>query len=239
MRRIMPQTLTDYTTTSAFFDDLRITTEIWTAPEVLGTAGLFIFLSYITIPALTGVQPSSGNARSVTMKTGLDSEREKRFLCRMIGLEQDPEWSGGIGNPRVQTLVAELGNRHLHYNGMHHAYMDYFAGIVALSAIEVYSSLGYRLSPPERLAYWRYMQHASSLLGCRLQDVDHTRTSCTSFAAHYTTSNAEGALLLAELARHYGKYLKRALPALFPSTRQAVNQLMVEAQLAPCLEAIT
>src|SRR5947209_180194 len=127
---------------STYRQDLRATHHLWSGSGVLGTAGVFMFLSYLTIPLLTAVQPVASPSRVVSMKLGLESEREKRFLLRLLGISQESGWTGGIRNIRVREMVVHLARNHLQFAGMEHDYMTYFAGIIALSVLRVHATYG-------------------------------------------------------------------------------------------------
>jgi hypothetical protein len=207
--------------------DLRAVHQIWSGSEVPGTAGIFMFLSYLTIPALTAVQPCAGPSRVSSMKLGLESEREKRFLLRLLGLSQESDWMGGISNRKVRDMTVSLAHQHSQFAGMRRDYMVYFAGIIALSALRVYAIRGISIQPDIVAGYWSYMRHALSLLGITLTTPSEVRRNCLRFIGEYTHADAPGRMLLGTLLAAYPRYVDRALPVLFPRTH-AVVSLMLE-----------
>src|SRR2546421_12533877 len=110
--------LSAYLEGSDYQHDLKATNHIWAGTDILGTAGVFMFLSYLTIPLLTAVQPVASPSRVVSMKLGLESEREKRFLLRLLGLSQESGWAGGIRNIRVRDMAGELVRTPLRFAGV-------------------------------------------------------------------------------------------------------------------------
>lgn len=123
----LPSEFTRYIESSFYKNDLLATSELWQPPKVLGTAGIFIFLSYISIPNLIVVQSASSETRATTMRAGLESEREKRFLQGIIGIGTQ-----GIKDEKVQKSIIELRKHHLQFMGMKNEYMDYISSIIAL-----------------------------------------------------------------------------------------------------------
>jgi hypothetical protein len=213
---------------SNYQQDLRATHHIWSGSEVLGTAGVFMFLSYLTIPLLTAVQPVASPSRVVSMKLGLESEREKRFLLRLLGLSQESGWAGGIRNVRVRAMAGQLACHHRQFAGMEPGHMTYFAGIIALSALRVHAIRGSTVRADLLAGYWSYMQHALSLLGVTLTTPAEVERDCESFIGKYTSADVVGRLLFGALVEVYPQYVDNALPALFPRTRVVVTALLEE-----------
>ena len=208
--------------------DLRAIHHVWAGSEILGTAGVFMFLSYLTIPLLTSVQPDASPSRVVSMKPGLESEREKQFLLRLLGLSQESGWAGGIHNARVRAMAGQLACNHRQFAGMEVDHMTYFAGIIALSALRVHAIRGSTIRADLLACYWSYMQHALSLLGVTLTTPAEIERDCESFIGKYTFADAVGRLLLGTLVEVYPQYVKKALPVLFPRTRVVVTALLEE-----------
>jgi len=88
-----------------------------------GLAGMFLFLSSITISLLIRVQPVHGMARAATLQPGRSANREKHVLQRMLGISEEVVWAGGIANPRIRHLISGLHRRQLRFSGMRQAYI--------------------------------------------------------------------------------------------------------------------
>jgi hypothetical protein len=218
--------LSDYIESREYEFDLHATRELWQHPKAIGISGAFIFSSYFTIPPLIAVYPVGGQSRITTMRFGLDSEREKRFLQRLLGLDQDEDWSGGLRNQKVHTSIVELQLKHLTYQGMTLDYMTFFAGIIALSILRTYETLGWIVSSDTRIRYWRYMTYASALLGIELKDMAVTSTLCNEFVAGYSAYSDDGKNLAEIFRSVYPDYLQLCLPVLFPMTRTVIQHLL-------------
>ena len=213
---------------STYQQDLRATHHLWSGSETLGTAGVFMFLSYLTIPLLTAVQPVASPSRIVSMKLGLESEREKRFLLRLLGLSQESGWGGGIRNVRVRDMAGQLARNHLRFVGMEQGFMTYFAGIIALSALRVHAIRGSYVQDVILAGYWSYMQHALSLLGVTLTTTAEVERDCERFIGKYSYADTVGRLLLETLVEVYPQYVDNALPVLFSQTRVVVTAMLEE-----------
>jgi hypothetical protein len=222
----MSKTLTDYLTSPLYLQDMQATQTIWTQPGMVGRAGMFLFLSYITIPLLIHVQPAHRMARSATLQPGLLREQEKRFLQRMLGISEQEQWAGGIANPRIRRLISDLRRRHLRFSGMHQSYITFFAELIALAPARIST----RTSPADltRTGYWRYMTHACTLLGVCLHSEEVTARHCQDFIDRHTRPTDEGQKMFAILAARYPTYIQQVVPDLFPATRLAAQRLQEE-----------
>jgi hypothetical protein len=206
--------------------DLLAVRTIWGEPGVLGIAGMFIFLSYITLPILTIAQPARGPSRMTTMKIGLANGREKSFLQRMLGLSAESTWQGGIRCPLVRDMVLRLHQGHLQLVGMQPEYMDYLSGIISLSILRVHAVQGIHIDADIRAHYWRYMQYACSLLGTDLGEELATQERCQSFIDKHTKLSLDGNVLLSSLQEAYPSYMEKSLPVLFEKTFFTIQKLM-------------
>ncbi len=207
-----------YIASSDYQQDLLAVRTIWGEPGVLGIAGMFIFLSYITLPILTSVQPARGPARMSTMKIGLENEREKSFLKRMLGLSTEDVWQGGIGCPMVRDMILNLHRGHLQLVGMKPEYMDYLSGIISLSILRVHAAQGNHIDISTKVSYWRYMQYACLLFDTNLNEELATQEQCQAFIHKHTQLSQDGKILLNSLQETYPSYVEKSLPALFPKT---------------------
>ena len=212
-----------YIESSFYKNDLLATRELWQSPKVLGTAGIFIFLSYISIPNLIIVQSASSEARAITMKLGLESEREKRFLQGIIGVGTQ-----GIKDKKVQKSIIELGQHHRQFMGMRNEYMDYISSIIALSVLRVYASKNISISQESRASYWRYIGYAVSLLGTELKNELDAQSFCENFINKYTQSSEQGKSMLKALIEIYGEYILPAVEIAFPATQVTIRSMLNE-----------
>jgi len=224
----MVASLLAYLEGTDYQQDLTATRQVWSGKGVLGTAGAFVFLCYLTVPPLTAVQPFAGPGRVVTMKLGLESEREKQFLVRLLGLSQDSRWAGGIRNPKVRAMVEQLACNHWQYEGMRSEHMTYMAGIIAVSALRVRAVRGGTILPDLMAGYWSYMQHAVSLLRVTLTTPAEVERDCEGFTAEYTSADTIGSQLVNTLVEVYPQYVDDAIRVLFPRTRMVVTALLEE-----------
>ena len=220
--------LTAYIESPRYQLDLCATQQIWAGSEILGTAGIFMFLSYLTIPRLTTVQPIAGESRVHSMRMGLESEREKRFLLRLLGLSKENGWMGGIRNSRVRDMIVRLAGNHLQFAGMQPDYISYFASIIALSVLRVHATRSTHLQSELIARYWTYIQHALSLLGITLAAPTVVQADCESFISKYTSADEAGRRLLETLWNVYPGYMAKAMPVLFSQTRLIVISMLEE-----------
>src|SRR5437764_1327741 len=129
--------LNAYICSEEYEHDLAATRDLWLRKPALGAVGMFIFLSYTTIPRLIGVHPVAFNDRVARMSAGLTNSREKKYLLDMFGLSRD-HCSNGIADPRVRYKIRELTARHRRFEGMRPEYMDYIASIIAVSVLRLH-----------------------------------------------------------------------------------------------------
>lgn len=219
----IPSEFIRYIESSLYKNDLLATSELWQPPKVLGTAGIFIFFSYISIPNLIVVQSTSSETRSVTMKLGLEGEREKRFLQGIIGVGTQ-----GIKDEKVQKSIIELGKHHRQFMGMKNEYMDYISSIIALSVLQVYASKSISISPESRASYWRYIGYAVSLLGTELKSELEAQSFCEDFISQYTQISENGKSMLKPLEEIYGEYILPSVEVAFPVTQVAIRSMLNE-----------
>ena len=222
----MRRQLVDYLGSMIYEHDLASVSRLWSEPGVVGLAGMFLFLSYITIPDLIAVRPIFSRSRIYTMQLGLAHGREKRFLQYILGLAHEGEWQGGIRNMKVRALITDLTDRHIQFLGMRREYMEYFAGVIALSVFRVYAADGQHVDDVTRMQCWRYMQHTVSFLGVTLAAESAVQDYCQQFIEQFSRPSQSGKVLLDTLCAIYPDYVQRSLPVLFPRTRSVVHQLM-------------
>lgn len=220
--------LRNYVTTPVYSADLAATRRIWSVPDVLATAGVFVFLTYLAVPDLLRVRRPDGRpSRSM-----LEGMQERAFLLRLIGLDQDPVWSGGIHNSRTRELAALLTRGHHNLEHMRQEFMDFISAIIALAPLRVYDHLPNEVSQGDRTGYWRYMSQAMSLFGTTLRTEAEESQWCAEFVNQHSRSSAEGQLLFRSLNERHPRYVRLALPTLFGASRPAVESFMSDADAA-------
>ena len=193
--------------------DLAVTARVWGGSPVLQVAGVFVFLTYLTLPVLVAVRSRTGG----TARSTLDGERERSFLCRLVGISGEAGWRGGIANPRVRRMATALLSRHRRFPGMRPEYLRFVATLVALAPLRVRDRFG--LPVPDRSAYWRYMAQALALVGgCAATEAAGTALVAEFVAVHCGPS-VEGTRLHASLREHHPRYVTLAGPVLFGPSR--------------------
>ena len=224
----MNKTLVWYIRSPSYQQDLLATSHVWLGEGILGKAGMFLFLTYITLPILFQVQPLSGQTRSSTIKLGLLREQEKHFLQRTLGLSHESGWESGIANLRIRAMLSGLRRRHLQFVGMRQEYLHFFTNIIALAPSRIYSSKQTAIDQATFKAYWRYMAYASTLLGVSLGTELEALQSSQAFIDRYSQPDEEGRNMFYILRSMYPEYVQQAFPALFPSTRLVVQHFLEE-----------
>ncbi|MFD5074259.1 hypothetical protein [Streptomyces sp. NPDC058371] len=119
-------------------------------------------------------------------------------------------------------MLAELGDRHRSLRGMRAEYLDFFAGVIALSCIRMNAVLGTGLETRECRRYWRYMRHSLALLGAELGDQAEVSDSCAHFVSCHTGAGPRTKTYLAQLFDAYPEHMLACSKALFPETRRVV-----------------
>lgn len=213
-----------YINSNVYQRDLQATRHLWMRQGILGKAGMFIFLSYITIPLLLRVQPLEGLARSATIKLGLLREQEKHFWQRVLGLTDEANWEGGIANFKIRNMLSGLQQRHFRFAGMRQEYINFFAAIIALSPGRIYTNTNTPVDTWIQTAYWRYMTYTWEMLGVTLDTETTASQRCQDFIGLYTQPGTEGKRMFQTLQEIYPTYLQQAIPALFPVTRLAIQR---------------
>src|SRR5258708_6800350 len=234
----MQNSLMQYIESSDYEQDLLAVRTIWGEPGALGIAGMFIFLSYITLPILTIAQAGRGPSRMTTMEIGLADGREKSFLQRMLGLSTESIWQGGIRCPLVRDMILRLHQGHLRLVGMQPEYMDYLSGIISLSILRVHAVQGSHIDINTKANYWRYMQYACSLLGTNLDEELATQERCQAFIDKHTQLSLDGKILLSSLQEAYPSYIEKSLPVLFKKTFFTIQKLMEDTNVSYASSAI-
>jgi hypothetical protein len=222
---MMSENVLQYVQSDYYAGDFRVVREAWTAPRILGGAGMFIFTTYATLPLLTTVGSAEGNDEALMLRKVTGVGREKIFLMRVLGLAED-ELAGGLANPSVRTMLTGLGERHRELRGMRMEYLDFFAGVIAISCLRVRATLGSTFDAVDDGRYWRYMRHSLALLGAKLGQRGATLDSCAGFVAQHTAVSQRTDTYIGHLLSTYPDHMMTCASALFPETRRMVARAM-------------
>lgn len=202
----------DYLHSMDYAADLTATQDIWSVSAVPETAGTFIFLTYLTLPALTAVRAASGPRRMA--RSVLDGQAERLFLLRLLGLMDDPAWSGGIRNQHVQKMAATVAGRHLGFPGMRYEYLDLIAALLALAPLRVRSHWGYATGDCERVRYWRYITATMSLMHAQLAGEKQADQASAGFVKRMSGLTADCEAMIRSFTDRHPIHVRRALPIL-------------------------
>jgi hypothetical protein len=211
-----------YLESPCYRDDLTTTRSVWAEPTITGTAGMFIFMTYLAVPALVAVRSGSG----LPARSYLDGQRERAFLLRLLGGTEQDAWRGGIKNQRVRRQAVLLYRRHAGFSGMRPEYLSFMGAVIALAPLEARKSMQAPVADRDRLSYWRYMTHAVSLLGAEIGSETEARSECLHFIRAYAAPSDEAGRLLLSLNLLHPGYVERALPLLFGRARPVAEALM-------------
>jgi hypothetical protein len=216
--------LSSYVGSTCFRQDLAAVRRVWSLPTVLETAGTFVFLTYLAVPVLLSVRSPGGSlARPV-----LDGDRERRFLLRVLGLTDSPDWHGGIGNHRICRLVNAMNDYHWRMPGMSQDYLNYIAAAIALAPLRVRESMAAELSGDDRARYWRYISAAMALFGAGLVSEDAAENMCEAFTVAHAGYSAAGVALMKALKDRHPRYVALATPILFDASRLVVAAALLK-----------
>jgi hypothetical protein len=205
--------------------DLAATRAMWAHPGIVEAAGSFILLTYFASPGLLTVR-APGAADS--LRTAVDGHRERSFLESVIGVSADDRSGGGIRNPAVRRRVEHLRDRHLDYPGMTGASMTLIAGLIAIAPLRLRVHYDQRLTARVDARYWHYITRVMRLLAADLGSRRSVDRFCGRFVDADAGLSADGADLIAGFSQRHPGHVARALPVLFPATRQVVARLLTD-----------
>lgn len=206
-----------YVSSAVYSDDLTATRYIWGQSALMATAGVYIFLHYITVPELLEVSPGNGRlARSV-----LDGVHERAFLMNLTGVTDNAHHADGIRNPRVLRQAQLLGDRHARFGGMQPRYLDFIGTVMTLAPLEVRSAQNVPADAQCQARYWRYMSHATSLLRASIGDEAGARDRIRAYISGHAAASAAGTQMYAALRARHPRYVLLAVP-LLPASAQVV-----------------
>jgi hypothetical protein len=191
--------------------------QVWGDPDTMKTAGVAVFLAYLSVPTLNAVRSGRGRpARSI-----LEGNRERAFLMRLLGLDlSNGGCSEGIKDAGTRRQCEALRRQHMAFSGMTLEYLSFMAIIIAsapLCVAEVYSTPHGAALQDE---YWEYMRTAMALVGGHLgQRDDDLRRVDDYLARHCGLTPMTARSILALRARH-PVHFARCLPTLNHSARR-------------------
>jgi hypothetical protein len=193
----------------------------------MGCAGMFIFTTYATLPLLTTVGSLSGSDEALMLRKAAGVGREKGFLMRVLGIGPgDVAPAAGLANPAVRSMLTDLGERHRGFGGMRNEYLDFFAGVVAISCLRIRAAHSTALDAVDRDRYWRYMRYSLALLGAKLGGQDEAYDSCAGFVSRHAEVGQRTRTYLGFLFSSYPDYMMTSASALFPETRKVIARAM-------------
>jgi hypothetical protein len=201
--------------------DLAATQMLWSSAQITATAGVYVFLLYLSVPVLLSVRSGSG----LPARAALDGERERVFLMNLTGCVGNEWFGGGIRNLRVQRQACLLGRRHANFRGMRSDYIDFIATVITVAALEVRTGLAAPADAQLQDRYWRYMWHATLLLGADIGDEPEARDRCLAFLDAHAAASSEGSQLYASLQARHPRYVEQAVPLLPVRARAVISDL--------------
>lgn len=219
----MPARVLQYVDSSDYAHDLRAVRTVWTAPGILGGAGMFIFTTYVTLPLLTRVGSADGRESALMLRKIADGGREKEFLMSLLGIGGAHARGPGIADPAVRRRIGELGAVHRGLPGMKGEYLDIFAGVIALSYLRTAAALKYRPDPDDCDRYWRYLRQSLALFGAELGDRETVTDVCERFVTRHSGADRHARAFLAQLRAAHPRHMTTCHGALFPATRRVVG----------------
>ena len=221
--------LRNYVTTPVYSADLAATRRIWSVPDVLATAGVFVFLTYLAVPDLLASAPAGRSpvpvhagrhAGTGPSSCGLSAWTRIRcgaavFTTRAPG--NSPRCSPGVTTisntcARSSWISFPLSS-HLPRSG-------YTITFLTRSARVIGPDTGGICPRPCRCS--------EPLCGPKQRKASGARNSLT----EHSRSSAEGQLLFRSLNERHPRYVRLALPTLFGASRPAVESFMSDADAA-------
>jgi hypothetical protein len=218
---VQSQDIRRYIESQTYVDDLAATRTAWGEPPIPEIAGVFVFLTYLSLPSLVAVR----SGRGATARSTLDGRREYLFLRRMLGVDDQASWHGGIANPRVRRLAGTVHEHHRRFAGMKTAYLDFLAATLTLAPLRVRRCLGAPLGEGDRGRYWRYMGHAMSLVGGGGLSERVAEERCRQFVEARAGVSADGERLYSALLMRHPRYVQLAGPVLYAASRRVVQEM--------------
>jgi hypothetical protein len=168
--------------------------QVWADHRILGTSGVAIFLTYLSVPHFTLVPWHAPERAKGTLAV------EQLFIMRLLGLSNESAWYGGIDNPMVSQMVRDTARRHRKYAGMENIYLDVMAEVIALAPLRIRTMMTIPVTSEMRVSYWKYMRRAMAIFGCSLPDEDAAETHSAQYTALHARRSERGAQLLGLVA---------------------------------------
>ncbi|WP_405976456.1 hypothetical protein OG496_54725 [Streptomyces sp. NBC_00988] len=186
---------------------------------------MFIFTTYVTLPLLCHVGSTDEHGAPMLRRI-VGGGREKEFLVCLIGIGDQSVPDGGIANPMVRRLLTDLGNLHRDFQGMHGEYLDFFAGVIALSCLRTATFLKLTLNVDDCHRYWRYLRHSLMLFGAELGDWEAVSEDCERFVARHAGADYRTKANLTQLFTAHPEHMATCSGTLFPESRRVVATTM-------------
>lgn len=187
---------------------------------------MFIFTTYVTLPLLSRVGSVDENGEAQMLRSIVGKGREKEFLVSLLGIGEEAAPNGGIANPVVRRLLTNLGDLHRDLRGMNGEYLDFFAGVIALSCVRIGAALKLALAVDDCRCYWRYMRHSLTLFGAELGDRETVSNACEHFVAQHAGVDRRTRGHLLQLFAAHPEHMMACSRALFPGSRRVVVSAM-------------
>ena len=219
-------TVDAYVKSPRYTGDLHAARTVWEPREVLGGAGLFIFVTYATLPVLATVGSTPERGEALMLRGMLGMRREKAMLAYLLDTADRGELAGALANPAVRRMLIALGRQHKGLRGMNSAYMDLFAGVIAIAPLRTRAGVAQELNDETYGAYWHYMQQSFAILGAKLGDRNEVADAREEFIARNTGTVPQATEYIARLSVAYPRHMINCRLALFPRTRELIGDII-------------
>jgi hypothetical protein len=193
---------------------------IWGDSETIKTAGSYIFLTYLTIPALTNVRSRD----AAIARSARDGLRERRFLIELLGLGHPG--SHGIRSAQVRELAHHVSTNHSLLPDNTVEYMSFMSGVTALAPLLTREQFGLSTSDVDATHYWTYMQHAMGLLGGQIGTVQDEESRVAAFINRHCHGEHSASPMVASFWHRHPYHSRQSLRLMHNLTRDAVEASM-------------
>ena len=108
----------DYLASKQLSADLEQAAKVWTRENVFRHSAIYIYVNQVCMPELMEIELKHSRRLVDCELFARDLERTRLFLRRVVGLEDEGGWGGGISNPRVQKQLMGVGKQHHKITGV-------------------------------------------------------------------------------------------------------------------------